>query len=63
MKARDPVVGIVLAGGKSAVRNACCRLPAGRFRPCGSRTIDPFFNVNRPDDLDAAEAFLQTSVV
>jgi hypothetical protein len=29
----------------------------------GSRTIDPFFNVNRPDELDAAEAFLQTSVV
>ncbi len=27
------------------------------------RTIDPFFNVNRPDDLAAAEAFLQTSAV
>ena len=27
------------------------------------RTIDPFFNVNRPDELAAAEAFLQTSAV
>lgn len=27
------------------------------------RIIDPFFNVNRPDDLVAAEAFLQTSAV
>ena len=27
------------------------------------RTIDPFFNVNRPDVLAAAEAFLQTSAV
>jgi hypothetical protein len=27
------------------------------------RTIDPFFNVNRPDELDAAEAFLQASAV
>jgi molybdopterin-guanine dinucleotide biosynthesis protein A len=24
----------------------------------GGRTIDPFFNVNRPDELAAAEAFL-----
>jgi molybdopterin-guanine dinucleotide biosynthesis protein A len=29
----------------------------------GGRTIDPFFNVNRPDELDAAEAFLQASAV
>jgi molybdopterin-guanine dinucleotide biosynthesis protein A len=29
----------------------------------GGRTIDPFFNVNRPDELAAAEAFLQTSAV
>ena len=29
----------------------------------GSRTIDPFFNINRPDDLAAAEAFLQASAV
>ena len=29
----------------------------------GGRTIDPFFNVNRPDELDAAEAFLQASTV
>jgi len=28
----------------------------------GNRKIDPFFNINRPDDLDAAEAFLQASV-
>lgn len=27
------------------------------------RTIDPFFNVNRTDELDAAEAFLQASAV
>jgi molybdopterin-guanine dinucleotide biosynthesis protein A len=27
------------------------------------RTIDPFFNINRPHDLAAAEAFLQTSAV
>jgi molybdenum cofactor guanylyltransferase len=27
------------------------------------RTIDPFFNINRPDELDAAEAFLQASAV
>ena len=27
----------------------------------GGRTMDPFFNVNRPDELDAAEAFLQAS--
>ena len=27
------------------------------------RTMDPFFNVNRPDELAAAEAFLQTSAV
>ena len=27
-----------------------------------NRKIDPFFNINRPDDLDAAEAFLQASV-
>jgi molybdopterin-guanine dinucleotide biosynthesis protein A len=27
------------------------------------RTIDPFFNVNRPDELEAAEAFLQASAV
>jgi molybdenum cofactor guanylyltransferase len=25
----------------------------------GGRTIDPFFNINRPDDLDQAQAFLQ----
>jgi molybdopterin-guanine dinucleotide biosynthesis protein A len=29
----------------------------------GGRTIDPFFNVNAPDELDAAEAFLQASAV
>jgi molybdopterin-guanine dinucleotide biosynthesis protein A len=29
----------------------------------GSRTIDPFFNINREDDLAAAEAFLQASAV
>ena len=29
----------------------------------GSRTIDPFFNINRSDDLAAAEAFLQASAV
>jgi molybdopterin-guanine dinucleotide biosynthesis protein A len=29
----------------------------------GSRTIDPFFNINRADDLAAAEAFLQASAV
>ena len=29
----------------------------------GGRTIDPFFNVNRPEELDAAEAFLQASAV
>jgi molybdopterin-guanine dinucleotide biosynthesis protein A len=29
----------------------------------GGRTIDPFFNVNRPDELAAAEAFLQASAV
>jgi molybdopterin-guanine dinucleotide biosynthesis protein A len=29
----------------------------------GGRMIDPFFNVNRPDELAAAEAFLQTSAV
>jgi len=27
----------------------------------GGRSIDPFFNINRPDDLAAAEAFLQAS--
>jgi molybdopterin-guanine dinucleotide biosynthesis protein A len=27
------------------------------------RTIDPFFNVNRPDELEAAKAFLQASAV
>ncbi|MGH6824476.1 molybdenum cofactor guanylyltransferase MobA [Methyloceanibacter sp.] len=34
--------------------------PAMKIR---SRIIDPFFNVNRPDELDAAEAFLRTSAV
>ena len=29
----------------------------------GSQTIDPFFNINRADDLAAAEAFLQASAV
>jgi molybdopterin-guanine dinucleotide biosynthesis protein A len=29
----------------------------------GGRAIDPFFNANRPDDLDAAEAFLRASAV
>jgi molybdenum cofactor guanylyltransferase len=29
----------------------------------GGRTIDPFFNINRPDELAAAEAFLQASIV
>lgn len=29
----------------------------------GSGTIDPFFNINRADDLAAAEAFLQASAV
>jgi molybdopterin-guanine dinucleotide biosynthesis protein A len=29
----------------------------------GGRTIDPFFNVNRPDELAAAEAFLPTRAV
>ena len=29
----------------------------------GSRIIDPFFNINRADDLAAAEAFLQASTV
>jgi molybdopterin-guanine dinucleotide biosynthesis protein A len=29
----------------------------------GGQTIDPFFNVNRPDELGAAEAFLQASAV
>jgi molybdopterin-guanine dinucleotide biosynthesis protein A len=29
----------------------------------GSRFIDPFFNVNRPGELAAAEAFLQASTV
>ena len=27
----------------------------------GGRSIDPFFNINRPDELIAAEAFLQAS--
>jgi molybdopterin-guanine dinucleotide biosynthesis protein A len=27
------------------------------------RTNDPFFNINRPDELAAAEAFLQASAV
>lgn len=28
-----------------------------------SRSIDPFFNINRPEELDAAEAFLRASAV
>jgi hypothetical protein len=29
----------------------------------GDQMIDPFFNLNRPDELDVAEAFLQASAV
>ena len=32
------------------------------FQALEAGKIDPFFKINRPDDLGAAEAFLQASL-